>query len=143
MDRAGTHRAVVLAEVVKACLQRKSKRLLWSAAQKPVLDCYSADGTPSLLWVTASQEGLSKGSVRRAGKVLVELFVQRASLRSRGPQGSTDMALLMAEPIPLSKGKKTGHIFAAACAFWPMLRSLGHDDICITHLSFDRGHTAL
>ena len=48
------------------------------------------------------------------------------------------MAVLLADPIPLTLGKKTDNEFVAACKFWPMLRSMGHRGISILQLAFDR-----
>eukprot|EP00974_Lingulodinium_polyedra_P024357 2358640-Lingulodinium_polyedra.AAC.1 len=64
--------------------------------------------------------------------------MQRGILKSLGTSGEVQMAMLFGEPLPLSQGESSWHLFAAATKFCPMLRRAGHSGVAIFHLATDR-----
>ena len=49
----------------------------------------------------------------RKGKVLQEFLVQRGLVVTRSPLGDETVALVTAEPVPLSEGKTAWNLFDA------------------------------
>ena len=138
LNKAEVAHCKQLCEVVKAHLQRLAFELLENCKDSPVLYCYSSDATSFLVATETHASALPGGSVTRRGRILQELLMQRGMLKARTKSGDTLMAVLLADPVPLDKGKKAGNCFTAACLFFPMLRRAGHKHISITHVAFDR-----
>lgn len=128
-----------LAELVKWHLRQCAHRLLEESKHRPVLFAYSSDATPVLTQTSAvSASSSATPLVVRRGKVLEELLMQRGLVKTFAGTGQPKMAVVMADPVPLSEGKKAWNLFSAACDFWPLLRRLGHESICIFHFGADR-----
>ena len=131
--------AMKMCEILKAHFQRKVRSLLARAAGRPVLFSYSCDGTPMKIAVRVSSEGLAPNdAVNRRGRSCVEFLLQRGWYKTVGPEGNVLMCALLADPIPLSHGKSSWYLYAAAEKFAPLTQSLGHEGICVTHYAFDR-----
>ena len=125
------------AELLKRHLRQKCDTLVTECAHQPLLFCYAADATSLLCRADASAK-LGTAVVMRRGKVLAELLMQRGFFKSISPAGVERVAVLFAEAVPLTKGKSAWHLFSAACAFYPLLRKVGHQGISITHVAADR-----
>lgn len=128
-----------MGEGLKAFLREGAAALLKRNRRRPILFTYSSDATPMLcqsVLVTPDGEG---GTFRKHGKVLHELLLQRGSLMAIASEEQVEVAHLVAEPLPLSKGKGAWQHYTAACAFFDLPRAQGHEGICVCHVSFDRG----
>ena len=133
-----------LCEVGKDFLRRRCTELVVSAARRHLLFTYSADGTP--LRTTGTVRGVLAGTqrvVRRGGKG-EELLIQRGYVLTHNASGALVSAPLLREALPLSAGKGSWNVFTAATRFFPHLRQIGHESICIHHGCFDRAlHSAM
>jgi hypothetical protein len=130
-----------MCEVLKRHLQRKVAALLAKAAGRPVLFSYSADSTPMKVAVRLATEPFERdatGAVQRRGRSCVEFHLQRGWYKTIGPDGDVLIATLLREPIPLTSGKTSWHLFSAAQEFACLTQDQGHTGICITHYAFDR-----
>ena len=94
-----------LAEILKAHLRQQMFELLSQSQGKPVLFSYSSDATSLLCHTQASTYLFGKPVVRK-GKVLHELLLQRGFMKSLSSTGRERVALLFADPLPLSAGKR-------------------------------------
>ena len=96
-----------LAEFVKWHLRQCAHRLLEESKHRPVLFAYSSDATPVLTQTSAvSASSSATPLVVRRGKVLEELLMQRGLVKTFAGTGQPKMAVVMADPVPLSEGKK-------------------------------------
>ena len=119
----------IFVELLKRYLRQKCDTLVTECAHQPVLFCYAADATSLLCRADASAK-LGAAVVMRRGKVLAEfLLMQRGFFKSISPAGVERVAVLFAEAVPLTEGKGAWHLFSAACAFYPLLRKVGHQGI--------------
>jgi len=127
-----------LAECVKQLLERRGRALVAASQGLPLLYSYQCDASP--VTIAAQVAGSSRtGAVGpRKGRQMVEYLMQRAILK-RGAEGHWDMAALLHDPVPLTKGKRARNLFSAACSFSPLLRQLGHRGVAIQHFVGDRG----
>lgn len=126
-----------LVEVLKHHLRQKCLSLLREAGGEAVLYSYSADSTP--LKVASTRTHTAAGTqVVRKGKASEDFLLQRGFIKTTSATGEQRVAFLLSDILPLSKGKKAGHIFAAAARFFPILRKAGHVGICISHVCADR-----
>ena len=107
-----------LLEVVKQHLKDKCLRLVQTNQHDAVLWSYSADSTPLRTSTTqvSSHAGLT---VTRKGKVLHDFLLQRGLLRARPAGGEDQLAFLFTDVLPMTEGKKAGHLFSAAASFFP------------------------
>ena len=145
LDRNEARDCAKLTEVVKGFMTNKAKALVKAAGGQPVLYTYGSDGTPLMtqMRVTAPKLTGNGRVVRRAGKA-VEYLVQRAFLKSTTPSGDPLRTVLCVDPLPLAQGKTAWHEFTACQRFFPILRTLGHTGIIISHAVFDRAmHSAI
>ena len=126
-----------LTEVFKRFFRSRALALVREAGEQPLLYSYQSDAT-SYLCHARSQSELDKHMVVRKGKVLHEFLMERAYVKSLTPAGVEQMALILVEPRPLSKGKGAWPCFTAATQFFPSLRKLEHQGICISHFAADR-----
>ena len=128
-----------LAEVAKTVLWQKAEELVRSAGAGPVLFSYQSDGTPALTqrrWVSTIA-GTAK-TLRRQGGRSTEYLLQKGFVLVPRLSGVVEVTALFGEPKPLSNGKDTWCMYAAAKAFFPTLRELGHRGISLSHYAFDR-----
>ena len=109
-----------------------------SASHRPMLYCYSADGTPIRLTGTFVSSFAGQ-SVQRRGGDGHELNIQRGYIVTRDGIGELTSAAIVRDLVPLRAGKGTWNFFSAAARFFPHLRELGAQSITITSTCFDRG----
>ena len=98
-----------------------------------------ADGTPLRTSVQFRQ--MTSGDapdLRRHGRAGREFLLLRAHVKAM-PYDRCHMAPLTMEPIALTHGKSTWHIYSAVTAFMGTLSSQGHHGISVHFYCFDRG----
>ena len=136
--------AAKLCEVGKAFLWQRAKDMVKESGDRAILFSYGSDGTPVLTQLTiVRQLSEHQNFSRRAGDG-TELLVERAFVKFTDALGKNRMTCLFRDPRPMSKGKSTWHQFTAACEFFPLLRTLGHEGIVVSSYCFDRaGFSAL
>ena len=134
-----------VAEVLKKHTMCKARELVVSAARRPLLYTYASDGTPLRATATftstmggAAAAGSNSNKVQRRGGDGTELLVQRGYIVTHDGVGKIMSAPLLRDAVPLSAGKDHWRMFLAAKDFLPHLRMLGHQNICLTHVAFDR-----
>ena len=123
-------------EALKQHLRQKVFTLLRGASDEPVLFSYSADATPLRL-NRRSVDSAGRSQVRRAGRGLEELLLQRSLFKTLGPTGP-EMAFQFTDIRSMSEGKNSGNVFTAQAEFFPILLKAGHQGICIQHVCADR-----
>ena len=126
-----------IVEVLKHFFRQRALSLVREAGHQPLLYVYAADAT-SLLCRSESQSMLEGSLVRRRGRALLELLMQRGVLKTVSAAGVHSSATLFAEPCPLTDGKTAWNLFAAASKFFPVLKSAGHRGISLTQIVADR-----
>ena len=133
-----------LCEVSKEFLKRKAKAFVSDAARRPILYTYAADGTPMRLSATFRTHLADGTPVVRRGGFGHELLIQRGYLITKSDLGERKSAVILRDPVPLYAGKGAWNCLTAAASFFPILRTIGHESITVTHGCFDRAlHTAL
>ena len=126
-----------LVEVVKHHLKDKCLTLVNDSQHEAVLWAYSCDATP--LKCTKTVVHATQGStVTRRGKVLAEFLLQRGFVKAKGGKDRDQLALMFTDVLSCSAGKKTGNLFSAAAAFFPLLRKAGHLGISLQAHCMDR-----
>lgn len=138
LDKSEVAHCEQLAELVKGHLSHKAADLMRASQNRPLLYSYASDAMGIVVACEAHTSGPQQMTITRKGKVLMEFLMQRGMLKSSTAAGEMAMATLMADPLPLTKGKKAANMFVAASQFHPMLRKSGHQHICISHAAFDR-----
>lgn len=137
-------RAARLCEATKAFLEGRAHELIQKAKGSPVLVSYSSDGTPLSSRRRASAEWQKGQSVVRSGRGTDEFLVQHCFYRFLDHSGEAQTAVVLRDPLPLTKGKTALALFAAGGAFLRCPQSLGHSGIVVAHYAFDRaGFSAL
>jgi hypothetical protein len=126
-----------LAEVLKAYLRKQAENTAKRHPHEAALASYISDATSFRCQSTASGSSHGRAVVRK-GKVLEEFLMERICVYIATPLGGRDVAVVVADPRPLSKGKKALNLFTAGAKFFPMLRSFGRTGIVIFHLGTDR-----
>ena len=137
LDTTEVQECAKLAEVLKKFLRLQCLRLVETSQELPILLSYSSDAS-SCLCHTQSHASIAEHHVLRKGKILVEFLQQRCFLKTRTSAGEERVALLMGEPLAMTAGKKTWHMFTAGSTFFPTLRRAGHTGISLFHLVADR-----
>ena len=120
-------------------IQNQGRDFVRRCENQPILLSYGSDSTPILTQGTVSQSsgGSSRPVIRRAGRA-TELLLERGFLTSITPLGCKSSVALLSSPKPLDQGKGAWQCFTASCAFFPMLKQLGHTGVSITAHTFDR-----
>ena len=126
-----------LCEVGKAFLQEKARALVRGAGGRAILHTYGSDCTPLLTGVAYTTR-MGGRTVVRKGSEGAEFLVQRSFLKTTDASGDPVQTVLFTEPIPLTQGKSAWCQFTAAQRFFPMLRTLGHEGVSVSHYCFDR-----
>lgn len=129
--------AAKLCEVLKLHLRQKCDALIRAASNQPLLFSYSADAT-SLLLRTVETERLRSFLVKRHGKDLIELLMERIFVKTVSARGVQQGAIVYCDAKPLTEGKTSWNHFSGACDRYPHPRRLGHRSILIIHTCFDR-----
>ena len=137
LSRAGEDDCAKLAEVLKAFLRKHAEDTAKKHPQQAALASYISDATSFRCESTSTGFSHGKQVVRR-GKVLEEFLMQRICVYVVTPLGGREAAVIVADPKPLSKGKKSANLFAAGAKYFPVLRSFGRTGIVIFHLGADR-----
>ena len=137
LQRTEDRQAEMMCEVLKEFLRCKATHLVEQAKGRAILYSYGSDGTPLLVWSTIkSTDGRS--TVTRKARRGEELLIEVAFLKAVAPDGEILLAFLARDPVPLSEGKKTWHMFPPMCSFFPLVQKLGHKGIVVSHYVFDR-----
>ena len=137
LDKYEVAQCEQLAELVKGHLKTKALELMRASHDRPLLFSYANDAMSIAVHCEAHAAGVGQSRITRKGKMLHELLMQRGMLKA-GTVTGVSMAVILADPVPLTLGKKAVNCFAAACKFFPMPRKAGHRHICVTHVAFDR-----
>ena len=95
-----------LCELLKRHLKDKCLAMVEDCRNQPLLISYSSDAT-SLLCRTVHRAQIGDTPIRRAGKDLYELLMQRAFFKSFGLDGEERVEILYWDPVPLTAGKKS------------------------------------
>ena len=119
------------------------RQFVASCRGSPLLMSYSGD--PTSLLVASSVVGRSQGhTLRRKGRSLQEILMQRLILKSFQGSSGCSLHCMVGFPRPLSSGKSAWHVFSAATEFVPMARQWEHFGFVIVHVCCDRAlHSAL
>ncbi len=107
-----------LAAIRKQYLWNEAKALVHRAGENPVLYAYISDWTSNLCRTSIRNEGPA-GQANRYGKELVEVLCQFGYVKICNAVGQEHMTILMTDPLPLTNGKSTRHMFSAALSFSP------------------------
>lgn len=132
------------AQVVKQRLQLQATTLIKESAGQPVLWTFFSDATPMRLRRTISAKELGieaqKGSepLIRNQKQGYDYLSQRGFVKTILPDGSFKTAAVPVDHRPLSNGKKTGFLYAAAKEVCPPLPQMHRTGISISVFCFDR-----
>ena len=138
IDKDAAATSAKLCEVAKAYLVRKAKAAVAAAEARAILWTYGSDGTPMLCQTTiTTQVQGQRTAVRKAGQA-VEVLIERAFIKTTNAAGDLVMACLVSDPTPLTQGKPSWCHCTAAQRFFPMIRTLGHKGIVVSHYCFDR-----
>ena len=130
-----------VAEVLKRFISTTAREFVVSSAHRPLLYTYASDGTPvrcTTTFRTSMIQGSKVAPVARKGGEGTDMVIERGFLVTHGSRGALISKPLLRDAIPLSYGHGTWKMFTAAKSFLPHLRLLGHRNICITHVCFDR-----
>jgi len=138
ITRSESEELLQLCEVIKDHLWRKAKAMVKEAGDHAILYSYGSDGTPMLTRQTTTTRLASGRVVKRSAGSGTEFLVQMAFLKYYQDSGEARMACLVDDPTPMANGKSAWHHFAAASAFFPTIRSLGHSGVVVSHYVFDR-----
>ena len=138
LTREESTEVLKLAEVGKDFLLQRAKAFVRSAAGRPLLYCYSSDGTPMLTTESYKQQVTQERSVRREGCSLHELLVERCAMKYHGADGADKVCYYTRDPVPMDNGKTAWCMYSAAVSFFPLCRELAHQGIIVSHYCFDR-----
>jgi hypothetical protein len=136
-SRSEKETAGKVCEVLKAHLRDIFFAKLHEAADQPLLLSYSSDAT-SVVCRCQDSVDLKGKTVTRCGKELYELLMQQMFCKTVSSTGAEQAAILYFDPIPLSAGKTSWHLFEAACQSHPHPRKSGHKAILLYHFCSDR-----
>ena len=126
-------------EVTKAQQRARAQDVIHAGQGFAVLVMVFADGTPLRTSVQFRQ--MTSGDapdLRRHGRAGREFLLLRAHVKAM-PYDRCHMAPFTMEPIALTHGKSTWHIYSAVTAFMGTLSSQGHHGISVHFYCFDRG----
>ena len=137
LNQETEHECAKFAEVLKLFLRKKADDTARRHPQHAALVSYISDGASVLCQSTATASSQDR-VVMRKGKHLEEFLMQRASVHVVTPAGGREVAVVVADPKPLTKGKKATNLFVAGAKYYHMLRSLGREGLVIFHSGADR-----
>jgi hypothetical protein len=126
-----------LVEGVKMHVKNKCMQLLADSRDQAVLWSFQSDAT-SLKTSARKDSIMGESHVRRRGRVLHEILLQRGFLKTKSTLGVERIALMISDVLLLTAGKKGWNLFAAAAQFFPLARKAGHRGICVQHTCADR-----
>ena len=90
-----------------------------------------------MVWHTVKSSSGSDTVIRKAKKA-EELLIEVAFFKSVAPDGEVLMAFLSRDPVAMTIGHTTWHMFPPLCSFFPLIQKLGHKGIVVSHYVFDR-----
>ena len=125
-------------EGVKEMLRRRARGLVYDSIGLPMLSSKSCDGTPLRATYYVSHQVTQTKKARHHGKEGREVLVSNEFVRYKDPAEGYRTAVLLSEPVPLTEGKTTDLVLAAARQNWVTLRGLGAEGCCIEHYVWDR-----
>ncbi|CAK0909364.1 unnamed protein product [Prorocentrum cordatum] len=126
-----------LLEVTKRWLHERFVRFVRSAKDRPLLMSYSCDGAPTVSTARKTFGTALLPTIRRSGKGCDEYLVHTVFAAFHDGSGVV-RCTKMREPMPMTAGKCTPPIFAAAMQFHQTLPQLNHQGISVHHYSWDR-----
>ncbi len=124
-------------EIGKVVLQHAAQELVSSAANCPMLNSKSADGTPISVVLRHRRQLPSGAIVERSGRECKDFLIKNQFLRAYLPGGYTTRVVLQ-DPVTLTHGKSADAIFQACGKDWRSLRQMGHGGCAIEHYCYDR-----
>ena len=124
-------------EIGKVVLQHAAQELVSSAANCPMLNSKSADGTPISVVLRHRRQLPSGAIVERSGRECKDFLIKNQFLRAYLPGGYTTRVVLQ-DPVTLTHGKSADAIFQACRKDWRSLRQMGHGGCAIEHYCYDR-----
>ena len=126
-----------LAEVIKAHMLDTAKEVIATSRLEPVLLVYQSDPTPLRTKVIVTSKDDSGAQVRRSGFQCHEYLLQCGFLATGGRGPVPSQWAILAEPISVPN-KLAWTLFAACKQYFPLLRSLKVEGICVTAYVYDR-----
>ena len=126
-----------IAEVIKAHMARTAKEILATSGLAPVLLVYQSDTTPLRTRVIFTSKDAAGSMVRRCGFHRHEYLLQCGFVATTGAEMAPQQAALLAEPISVPN-KLAWTLFAACKHYFPLLKSLKNEGICVTAYVYDR-----
>ena len=140
LSRASEDECAKLAEVLKAFLRKNAEDTAKKhpQQQQAALASYISDATSFRCESTSTGLSHVKQVVRRARCWRSSSCNESACMSRHHLLGGREAVVIVADPKPLSKGKKTANLFAAGAKYFPVLRNFGRTGIVIFHLGADR-----
>ena len=127
---------VALAVMLVDTLNRKAQCIIAAKTDLPLAYSYQSDATSFLTRVVETT--VCNGElVRREGRELTELLIERAHIQMLLPSGVLQSAIIVRPPRLLKFGKGIDACITAYQEFWPSMR-LHRTGIIINHKCFDR-----
>lgn len=137
LNRSEARSAAKMSEGMKALLCEQVKALARNAEGRAILWTYGADATPMLTQGLHLAKIGNRTIVRKVGEAN-EFLAERAFVKTTTPLGELLVAVVFRDPVPLKEGKTAWHEFTAMVDFFPLLRTLDHEGIIVSHGCFDR-----
>lgn len=140
LDSAEANLLLRLVEVARVRMNRFARQLVRSAGVGAVLQMWFSDGTPMRTAVQYRDkgDGGENTEFRRHGRSGREFLLMRGYVKTLR-HGRCQIAPIVTEPLPMTKGKSVWHIFSATVAQVLNLPASGHTNgINISFYCFDR-----
>jgi len=139
LSKTQSPKVAAVCEAAKEMLLWKAKKLVADSLGLPLLSSKSCDGTPLRMKNYSSRTLLPEMKKQKYhGSRGVEVLVSNEFLRYRDPSEGWQTAVLLSEPVPLTKGKSADLVVAAARQAWRTLRPLGAAGCVVEHYVWDR-----
>jgi hypothetical protein len=141
LSKAETDACAKAAEIAKEVMRLACTHLVAHADSRPLLRSSSCDGTPIKVRKVIRLDPLPGAGSSRFVKGASEAheFLMTASfVRFIDSLGACVTKAWLADPLPLTKGKRVPAMVASALRVWRSLRQLGHRGPCVEHYAFDR-----
>ena len=118
--------------------QESVVKLIGEAGDRPLMMSYQSDGTPIVCRHHGKAAIPGAKMPRRTARTMDELMCQCAWYSYLDAFGSRRSALLLQDPLPTTRGKKSEALMSFALDFLVSPRSVGHTSIIVFHCTFDR-----
>ena len=142
LSEKDTRRLAIIVDGVIEMSLAKIQDHISRAPTAPAMAMYTSDGWSAT--ITTHQRILMEPHVRvdRKGRLRVEFGLERMFFRQQRPSGGEAVCLLPGVLRPMSKGRRSGNFFRAACDFVKTLWELGCRGIRIQLYCLDGLHAA-